>query len=72
MDGEAQRRNRLERKITAVVGRILEKWQHILNTYTDVELQSKSSLLISLIVAIAGLALAIYVLNLPPFLPGTI
>ncbi|WP_294831487.1 hypothetical protein [uncultured Lactobacillus sp.] len=52
--------------------RILEKWQHILNTYTDLELESKSSLLISLIVAIAGLALAIYVLSLPPFLPGTI
>ena len=71
MDGEASRRNRLERKITAIVGRILEKWQHFLNTYTDIELKSKSSLLISLIVAIVGLVSTIYVLNLREYIPGT-
>lgn len=52
--------------------RILAKWQYILNTYTDLELQSKSSLIISLLIAIAGVVLAIYILSLPPYLPGTI
>ena len=51
--------------------RILSKWQCILDEYTDIELKSKSSLLISLIVAIAGLVLTIYVLSLPERLPGT-
>jgi len=72
MDGEASRRDRLERKIATVMERILEEWQYFLSTYTDIELKSKSSLLISLIVAIVGLGLMIYVLSLPPFLPGTI
>ena len=52
--------------------RILMIWQHILDSYTDIGLTGKRSLIISLLVAIAGLALAIYVLSLPPFLPGTI
>ena len=51
--------------------RILSKWQHVLDTYTDIELKSKSSLLISLIVAIAGLVLTIIVLGMPERLPGT-
>ena len=52
--------------------RILMKWQHFLDSYTDIELTSKRSLIISLLVAIVGLALGIYILNIPPFLPGTI
>ena len=52
--------------------RILKKWQHFLNTYTDIELKSKSSLLISLIVAIVGLVSTIYILSLPEYIPGTI
>ena len=71
MDGQTSRRDRLERSLD-LMERILEKWQHILNTYTDLELESKSSLLISLIVAIVGLALGIYILSLKPYLPGTI
>ena len=55
-----------------MIERILEEWQYFLNTYTDIELKSKSSLLISLIVAIVGLVSTIYVLSLKPFLPGTI
>ena len=51
--------------------RILSKWQHLLDTYTDINLKSKSSLLISLIVAIAGLVLTIIVLGMPERLPGT-
>lgn len=52
--------------------RILMKWQHFLDSYTDIGLTSKKSLIISLLVAIAGLALGIYILSLRPFLPGTI
>jgi len=52
--------------------RILKQWQHFLENYTDIELKSESSLLISLIVVIAGLGLMIYVLSMEPFLPGTI
>ena len=51
--------------------RILKKWQHFLDTYTDIELRSESLLLISLIAAIAGLVLTIIVLSLPERLPGT-
>lgn len=51
--------------------RILKKWQHFLDTYTDIKLKSKNSLLISLIVAIAGLVLTIIVLGMPERLPGT-
>jgi len=51
--------------------RILEKWQHFLNTYTDIELKSKRSLLISLIVAIVGLVSTIYILSLREYIPGT-
>ena len=51
--------------------RILSKWQYILDEYTDIELTSKSSLLISLIAAIAGLVLTIIVLGMPERLPGT-
>ncbi len=72
MDGEAQRRNRLERKITAVVGRILEEWQHILYVGFGTYPKSKGLLIASLLLAIVGVVLAIYVLSLPPFLPGTI
>ena len=51
--------------------RILSKWQHLLDTYTDIKLKSKSSLLISLVVAIVGLVLTIYALSMQPYLPGT-
>ena len=52
--------------------RILEEWQHILYAGFGTYPKSKGSLIASLLVAIAGLALAIYVLSLPPYLPGTI
>ena len=52
--------------------RILMKWQHILYAGFGTYPKSKGLLIASLLVAIAGLALAIYVLSLPPFLPGTI
>ena len=55
-----------------IMERILKQWQHFLENYTDIELKSESSLLISLIVVIAGLGLMIYVLSMEPFLPGTI
>ncbi|WP_279080851.1 hypothetical protein [Lactobacillus apis] len=51
--------------------RILKRWQHVLDTYTDLNLKSKNSLLISLIAVIAGLVLTIIVLCLPERLPGT-
>ena len=51
--------------------RILQKWQYFLNAYTDINLKSKSSLLISLIAVIAGLVLTIIVLGMPEKLPGT-
>lgn len=51
--------------------RILSKWQYILNEYTDIELTSKSSLLLSLIAVIAGMILTIIVLSMPERLPGT-
>ena len=51
--------------------RILQKWQYFLNAYTDINLKSKSSLMLSLIVAIAGLVLTIIVLSMPERLPGT-
>lgn len=51
--------------------RILKRWQQVLDTYTDINLKSKSSLLISLAVAIVGLVLTIIVLSLPERLPGT-
>ena len=51
--------------------RILIKWQHFLNTYTDVHLTTRLSLTISLLLVIAGLVGAIYVLSQPEFLPGT-
>lgn len=51
--------------------RILKQWQHFLENYTDINLKSKSSLLISLAVAIVGLVLTIYALSMQPFLPGT-
>lgn len=51
--------------------RILNKWQCFLNEYTDIKLKSKSSLMLSLIVAIAGLVLTIIVLSMPERLPGT-
>lgn len=54
-----------------MIERILKKWQHFLDTYTDIELRSESLLLISLIVAIAGLVLTIYALSMQPYLPGT-
>ena len=52
--------------------RILEEWQHILYAGFGTYPKSKGSLIASLLVAIAGLGLMIYVLSLPPFLPGTI
>lgn len=52
--------------------RILEKWQHILCICFGTYPKSKGLLIASLLLAIAGVVLAIYVLNLPPFLPGTI
>ncbi|WP_187157665.1 hypothetical protein [Lactobacillus apis] len=54
-----------------MIERILTKWQYILDEYTDINLKSKSSLMLSLIVAIAGLVLTIIVLSLPERLPGT-
>ena len=51
--------------------RILEVWQHILYAGFGTCPKSKGSLVASLLLAIAGLALAIYVLSLPPYLPGT-
>jgi len=56
---------------TLKMERILQKWQYFLNAYTDINLKSKSSLLISLILAIAGLVLTIIVLGMPERLPGT-
>lgn len=52
--------------------RILAKWEYLLENYTDLDLKTKSSLLISLLLAIVFLALMIYVLSMPEFLPGTI
>ncbi|WP_294836379.1 hypothetical protein [uncultured Lactobacillus sp.] len=60
----------MERKIT-LMERILSTWQHFLDTYTDVHLTTRKSLIISLLIAIVGLVGAIYVLDLPEFLPGT-
>ena len=55
-----------------IMERILEEWEHILYAGFGTYPKSKGFLIVSLLVAIAGLALAIYVLSLPPFLPGTI
>ncbi|WP_294830151.1 hypothetical protein [uncultured Lactobacillus sp.] len=62
----------MERKVTPIVERVLIKWQQILYAGFGTYPKSKGLLIASLLVAIAGLALAIYVLSLPPFLPGTI
>ena len=51
--------------------RILNKWQCFLNEYTDIELHTKMSLIISLLLAIVGLVLTIVVLGMPERLPGT-
>ena len=55
-----------------MIERILQQWQHILYAGFGACPKSKGLLIASLLVAIAGLALAIYVLSLPPYLPGTI
>ncbi len=52
--------------------RILKEWQHILYTGFGTCPKSKGLLIASLLVAIAGVVLAIYILSLPPYLPGTI
>ena len=52
--------------------RILEIWQHILDAGFGTYPKSKGLLIASLLLAIAGLVSTIYVLSIPPFLPGTI
>ena len=52
--------------------RILEEWQHMLYAGFGTCPKSKGLLITSLLLAIAGLVSTIYVLNLPPFLPGTV
>ena len=52
--------------------RILEEWQHILYAGFGDYPKSRSLLIVSLLLAIAGVGLMIYILSLPPFLPGTI
>ena len=52
--------------------RILEEWQHILCVCFGTYPKSKGLLIASLLVAIAGLVSTIYILSIPPFLPGTI
>ena len=62
----------MERKVTTVMERILEEWQHILYAGFGTYPKSKGLLIASLLVAIVGLGLMIYILSIPPFLPGTI
>lgn len=62
----------MERKIATVMERILITWQHILYAGFGTCPRSKGLLIASLLVAIAGVVLAIYILSLPPYLPGTI
>ena len=52
--------------------RILEEWQHILCAGFGDYPKSRNLLIASLLLAIAGVGLMIYILSLPPFLPGTI
>ena len=52
--------------------RILEEWQHILYAGFGTYPKSKGLLIASLLLAIAGVGLMIYILSLPPYLPGTI
>ena len=55
-----------------IMERILEVWQHMLYVGFGDYPKSRRLLIVSLLVAIAGLGLMIYVLSLRPFLPGTI
>lgn len=52
--------------------RILEEWQHMLYVGFGTYPKSRNLLIASLLLAIAGLGLMIYVLSLRPYLPGTI
>ena len=52
--------------------RILEEWQHILCAGFGDYPKSRNLLIASLLLAIAGVGLMIYILSLRPFLPGTI
>lgn len=70
MDGRTPIRNRLGCKIT-MIERILKKWANFLNTYTDIELHTKQSLIISLLLVIVGLVLTICLLSQPERIPGT-
>ena len=55
-----------------MIERILLQWQHILCAGFGDYPKSKKLLIVSLLLAIAGVGLMIYILSLPPFLPGTI
>ena len=52
--------------------RILDEWQHILYAGFGTYPKSKGLLIASLLLAIAGLVSTIYILSIPPFLPGTV
>lgn len=57
--------------INREIERILQTWQHFLNTYTDVKLTTRKSLTISLLLVIVGLVLTIWLLSQPELIPGT-
>lgn len=54
-----------------MIERILKKWANFLATYTDLEIHTRMSLTISLLLVILGLVGTIYILTLPERLPGT-
>ncbi|WP_182431392.1 hypothetical protein [Lactobacillus bombicola] len=54
-----------------MIERILKKWENFLNKYTDLELHTKQSLTISLLLVIVGLVLTIWLLAQPELIPGT-
>ena len=57
--------------INQEIERILQAWQHFLATYTDVKLNTRKSLTISLLLVIVGLVLTICLLSQPELIPGT-
>lgn len=54
-----------------MIERILQQWQHILYAGFGTYPKNRRLLIASLILAIVGLVLTIYVLSIPPYLPGT-
>ena len=54
-----------------MIERILQQWQRILYAGFGTYPKNRRLLIASLILAIVGLVLTIYVLSIPPYLPGT-